>query len=65
MNGHVPNWCEYAICVDYGKYECCCFKGMDCKDRVYDYNPDGSINIVTCGYVKNLAKALRRAGEVD
>ena len=32
------------------------------KDRVYDHNPDGSINIVTCGYTKNLLKALEKGG---
>ena len=51
---------EYRVDNGGGVWECAAYKGLKCRHQTYDCNPDGSINIVMCGYTKNLLKALEK-----
>ena len=45
-----PNNCEDAENPSGDVWECGCFLDTYCKHQIYDRNPDGTINIVECGY---------------
>lgn len=45
-----PNNCEYAENPSGDVWECGCFLDTYCEHQIYDRNPDGTINIVKCGY---------------
>ena len=45
-----PNNCEYAENPSGDVWECGCFLDIYCEHQIYDRNPDGTINIVECGY---------------
>ena len=45
-----PNNCEYAENPSGEVWECGCFLDTYCEHQIYDRNPDGTINIVECGY---------------
>ena len=45
-----PNNCEYAKNPSGDVWECGCFLDTYCEHQIYDRNPDGTINIVECGY---------------
>ena len=45
-----PNNCEYAENPSGDVWECGCFLDTYCEHQIYDWNPDGTINIVECGY---------------
>ena len=45
-----PNNCEYAENSSGDVWECGCFLDTYCEHQIYDRNPDGTINIVECGY---------------
>lgn len=45
-----PNNCEYAENPSGDVWECGCFLDTYCEHQIYDRNPDGTINIVECGY---------------
>ena len=45
-----PNNCEYAENPSGDVWECGCFLDTYCEHQIYDINPDGTINIVECGY---------------
>ena len=42
--------CENAINPSGDVWECGCFLDTYCEHQIYDRNPDGTINIVKCGY---------------
>ena len=45
-----PNNCKYAENPSGDVWECGCFLDTYCEHQIYDRNPDGTINIVECGY---------------
>ena len=45
-----PNNCEDAENPSGDVWECGCFLDTYCEHQIYDRNPDGTINIVECGY---------------
>ena len=45
-----PNNCKYAENPSGDVWECGCFLDTYCEHQIYDRNPDGTINIVKCGY---------------
>lgn len=40
--------CKYALDVGIDKYECTA-NNCECEHKEYDFNKDGSINLVLCG----------------
>lgn len=40
--------CKFAVEGPAG-YECSCYRKTYCADQIPDYNPDGKVNVVTCG----------------
>ena len=40
--------CKYALDVGIEKYECTANK-CECEYKEYDFNKDGSVNVVLCG----------------
>lgn len=42
--------CKFAINPSGDVWECGCFLDTYCEHQIYDRNPDGTINIVECGY---------------
>ena len=49
-SSEIPNNCEYAENPSGDVWECGCFLDTYCEHQIYDRNPDGTINIVECGY---------------
>ena len=49
-SSEIPNNCEYAENPSGDVWECGCFLDTYCEHQIYDRNPDGTINIVKCGY---------------
>lgn len=49
-SSEIPNNCEYAKNPSGDVWECGCFLDTYCEHQIYDRNPDGTINIVECGY---------------
>ena len=49
-NSEKPNNCEDAENPSGEVWECGCFLDTYCEHQIYDRNPDGTINIVECGY---------------
>ena len=45
-----PNNSKYAKNPSGDAWECGCFLDTYCEHQIYDRNPDGTINIVECGY---------------
>ena len=45
-----PNNCEDTENPSGEVWECGCFLDTYCEHQIYDRNPDGTINIVECGY---------------
>ena len=40
--------CLYAEEFDTDAFECVAANWIECPRQIFDYNPDGSINIVVC-----------------
>ena len=55
-NSEKPNNCEYAENPSGDVWECGCFLDTYCEHQIYDRNPDGTINIVECGYEPTISK---------
>ena len=49
-NSEKPNNCKDAENPSGDVWECGCFLDTYCEHQIYDRNPDGTINIVECGY---------------
>ena len=49
-SSEIPNNCKYAENPSGDVWECGCFPDTYCEHQIYDMNPDGTINIVECGY---------------
>ena len=49
-SSEIPNNCKYAENPSGDVWECGCFLDTYCEHQIYDRNPDGTINIVKCGY---------------
>ena len=58
-----PNNCEYAKNPSGDVWECGCFLDTYCEHQIYDRNPDGTINIVECGYEPIEDEQTEREGE--
>ena len=44
--------CEYANWIDDDVWECTAHGVVGCLNIEFDFNPDGSVNIVKCGRYK-------------
>ena len=60
-----PNNCEYAENPSGGVWECGCFLDTYCEHQIYDRNPDGTINIVECGYESKDEPTISKMEQVD
>ena len=49
-SSEITNNCKYAENPSGDVWECGCFLDTYCEHQIYDRNPDGTINIVKCGY---------------
>ncbi len=58
-----PNNCEYAENPSGDVWECGCFLDTYCEHQIYDRNPDGTINIVECGYEPKDEPQTERSSE--
>ena len=45
-----PNDCKYAVNPSGDVWECGCCLEIFCEHQIYDRNPDGTLNIVECGF---------------
>jgi hypothetical protein len=62
-SSEIPNNCEYAKNPSGDVWECGCFLDTYCEHQIYDRNPDGTINIVECGYEPKDEPQTEREGE--
>ena len=60
-----PNNCEYAKNPSGDVWECGCFLDTYCEHQIYDRNPDGTINIVECGYEPKTEPTISKMEQVD
>jgi hypothetical protein len=60
-----PNNCEYAENPSGDVWECGCFLDTYCEHQIYDRNPDGTINIVECGYEPKDEPTISKMEQVD
>jgi hypothetical protein len=60
-----PNNCEYAENPSGDVWECGCFLDTYCEHQIYDRNPDGTINIVECGYEPKTEPTISKMEQVD
>jgi len=60
-----PNFCEYAENPSGDVWECGCFLDTYCEHQIYDRNPDGTINIVECGYEPKDEPTISKMEQVD
>ena len=60
-----PNNCEYAENPSGDVWECGCFLDTYCEHQIYDRNPDGTINIVECGYESKDEPTISKMEQVD
>ena len=60
-----PNNCEYAKNPSGDVWECGCFLDTYCEHQIYDRNPDGTINIVECGYEPKDEPTISKMEQVD
>ena len=58
-----PNNCEYVENPSGDAWECGCFLDTYCEHQIYDRNPDGTINIVECGYEPKDEPQTERSSE--
>ena len=58
-----PNNCEDAENPSGDVWECGCFLDTYCEHQIYDRNPDGTINIVECGYEPKDEPQTERSSE--
>lgn len=42
--------CKFAVNNSGDVWECGCYRKTFCHEQQFDYNPDGSLNIIVCGY---------------
>ena len=40
--------CRYAEEFDTDAFECAASNFIECPHQIFDYNPDGSVNMVVC-----------------
>ena len=59
----IPNNCKYAENPSGDVWECGCFLDTYCEHQIYDRNPDGTINIVRCGYEPKDEPQTERSSE--
>ena len=64
-NSEIPNNCEYAENPSGDVWECGCFLDTYCEHQIYDRNPDGTINIVECGYESKDEPTSSKMEQVD
>ena len=64
-NSEKPNNCEYAKNPSGDVWECGCFLDTYCEHQIYDRNPDGTINIVECGYEPKTEPTISKMEQVD
>ena len=64
-NSEKPNNCEYAENPSGDVWECGCFLDTYCEHQIYDRNPDGTINIVECGYEPKDEPTISKMEQVD
>ena len=60
-----PNNCEDAENPSGDVWECGCFLDTYCEHQIYDRNPDGTINIVECGYEQKTEPTISKMEQVD
>ena len=60
-----PNNCEDAENPSGDVWECGCFLDTYCEHQIYDRNPDGTINIVECGYEPKDEPTISKMEQVD
>ena len=41
--------CKFADNPSGDVWECTCYRKTYCTDQIFDYNEDGSVNLVKCG----------------
>ena len=46
----IPNNCKYLTNPSGNVWECGCCLEIYCEHQIYDRNPDGTLNIVKCGF---------------
>ena len=61
----IPNNCEYAENPSGDVWECGCFLDTYCEHQIYDWNPDGTINIVECGYEPKTEPQTERSDDAE
>ena len=64
-SSEIPNNCEYAENPSGEVWECGCFLDTYCEHQIYDRNPDGTINIVECGYEPKDEPTISKMEQVD
>ena len=64
-NSEKPNNCEDAKNPSGDVWECGCFLDTYCEHQIYDRNPDGTINIVECGYEPKDERQTERSNNAD
>ena len=64
-NSEIPNNCEYAENPSGDVWECGCFPDTYCEHQIYDRNPDGTINIVECGYEPKTEPTISKMEQVE
>lgn len=42
--------CKFAVNPSGDTWECSCYRSTYCAEQREDRNPDGTLNIVICGY---------------
>ena len=64
-SSEIPNNCKDAENPSGEVWECGCFLDTYCEHQIYDRNPDGTINIVECGYKPKTEPTSSKMEQVD
>ena len=64
-SSEITNNCKYAENPSGDVWECGCFLDTYCEHQIYDRNPDGTINIVKCGYEPKTEPTISKMEQVD
>jgi hypothetical protein len=64
-SSEIPNNCKYAENPSGDVWECGCFLDTYCEHQIYDRNPDGTINIVKCGYEPKTEPTISKMEQVE